>query len=126
MGNSVDRDAKPNAFVVADGDSGQRRFTAANDIPSRPDQMHEVAHTRQCDRAMRIVRQQRLAGRCKRAVHNPIVAAVVGIESDRPAGSSRDFENLGVDPLQIEASRDFEAAERICLHEFLNHLSAAE
>src|SRR5581483_7833522 len=58
-----DGKAPGDALVVADGDSRQAGFAAADDVPTWGVEVDEVTQRRQCDGPMRIAGQERLAGR---------------------------------------------------------------
>ena len=78
-----DRQTPGERVVVADAHADKRRLRGADHVPARRVQMDDVAQRRIGDRAVRIVRDDRLAGRRHRAADDPVVAARVGDRVDR-------------------------------------------
>ena len=64
-------------LVVPDGDAGDHRLAAADHVPPRRDQVHEVAKRRRGDRAVRVVRHERAAAQGAMSADHPVVAADV-------------------------------------------------
>lgn len=62
-------------FVVADGNAGQHRLAAADDIPTRRDEMNPVTQRWRGDSPVRIAGQDGRATQGARAVNHPVVAA---------------------------------------------------
>src|SRR5207237_10830092 len=67
------REAEAHPLVVAGGDAGKRGLAGADHVPTRPDEMREVAQRRQAEGAMGIVREQRLSGRRTGPAYDPVV-----------------------------------------------------
>ena len=78
-----DRQAPRERVVVADAHADERRLRGADRVPAWRVQMDDVAQRRIGDRAVRIVRDDRLAGRRHRAADDPVVAAGVRHGVDR-------------------------------------------
>ena len=77
-----DGDAPRDRLVVTDRHAGQPRFDGADHVPSRRQEMDDVAQRRDGDRAMRIIREQRLARRRAASAHHPVVAALRHFDAD--------------------------------------------
>ena len=87
---------KPKAtrLVVSERDARQRRLARADRVPSRRDQVHRLAQRRKLHRPVRIVGQDRLAGRGHGAIDHPVVAALLGREAHRSDGLSIDAQDV--------------------------------
>ena len=70
-------------------DAEERRLARADDVPARRVQVDDVAQRRIVDFAVRIVGDDRLAGRRHPAAHDPVVAAGLGALAGVMAGLSR-------------------------------------
>ena len=83
------------------------------------DQVDQVAQAGQGERPVRVVGEQGLAGGGERAVDHPVVAAVLGmlaaglgLETERRAGGVGEREELLVDPFEAGPRLGFERARR--------------
>ena len=71
--DSDNGESEPNSLVVTGRDSRKRRLSRADDVPTGPDQVNEIAQRWQTDASMRIIRKNRFARVGERTAYDPVV-----------------------------------------------------
>src|SRR5579883_1610439 len=73
-----DGEAPRDGLVVPERDAGQGGFARADRVPTGTDQVYRLAQRRELHGTVRVVGEERPAGRREAAVHHPVVAALLG------------------------------------------------
>src|SRR5437868_10233544 len=101
------REAEAYPLVVAGGDPGKRGLAGAGHVPTPPGGVSEVAQRRQAERAMGIVREQRLSGRRTGPAYDPVVRPFDPAIAHVPVGLGYGTES---DALEVEPGAWIERA----------------
>ena len=105
---------------MANSYAGQARLARADYVPSRRDQVDNIAQRRLGDDAMRIVGQQRLAAYRQRSGHRPVVAALDGgfgkVDGDVAADEA--LQQFGRQAGEIDSGGGIKFYRRVEVEEF--------
>ena len=121
-----DGETEGDALVMPDRDAGARRLARPDDVPARRHEVRDIAHPRICDRAMRIVREDRLPTRRFPSAHDPVVRAFDPIERDVRVDLRHAPERVLIQTVEIETRYGIEIVVGIRVEQLVGALRAHE
>ena len=111
---------------MPDRDAWTCRLASADDVPSRRDEVRDVAHAGIRDRPMGIIGENRLAARRLLAAYHPVIRAFYPAESDVVIDLSHSAEQALIQTHEIETGGGIERTMRVGIDQLVSALRANE
>src|SRR5207248_6950475 len=119
-----DREAEGDSLVMPDRDAWACRLAGADHVPSRRDQVRDVADAGIRDRPMGIIGEHRLAARRLLAAYRPVIRAFYPVERDVVIDLFHSAEQALIQTRELETGGGIGGTMRIGVDQLISGLRA--